>query len=212
MLRVIALILAILGPGAGWAAEVIDGDTLVIDGQIYRIEGIDAPERAQRCGTAETRQWSCGMAAKDYLESWIADRSVTCDAHQSDGYDRLIATCTADGEDIGAKMVFEGHAWAFTRYSLTYVDQEKAAAIAGRGIWSAPSVPAWDFRAAKWEVSEQKAPEGCPIKGNISRNGKIYHTPWSQWYDRTDINTSRGERWFCSEDQAIAAGWRAPLR
>jgi hypothetical protein len=60
----------------------------------------------------------------------------------------------------------------------------------------------------------QEAPEGCPIKGNINSEGeRIYHTPWgSQWYERTKISADQGEQWFCSERQALDAGWRAPLR
>ena len=55
-------------------------------------------------------------------------------------------------------------------------------------------------------------PPGCLIKGNISRNGQIYHVPGkSRWYEKTCINRP-GERWFCSEQEARRAGWRAPLR
>ena len=52
------------------------------------------------------------------------------------------------------------------------------------------------------------------IKGNINRDGeRIYHTPWSSpHYKRTKINTSKGERWFCTEGEARQAGWRAPYR
>ena len=50
----------------------------------------------------------------------------------------------------------------------------------------------------------------CRIKGNISSSGKIYHVPGSTNYDRTRIDESKGERWFCSEEEAKAAGWRAP--
>lgn len=50
----------------------------------------------------------------------------------------------------------------------------------------------------------------CRIKGNISDSGKIYHVPGSPWYERTEINESKGERWFCTEEQARAAGWRPP--
>jgi hypothetical protein len=32
--------------------------------------------------------------------------------------------------------------------------------------------------------------------------------PWSPWYARVKIDVSRGERWFCSEAEALAAGWR----
>jgi len=49
----------------------------------------------------------------------------------------------------------------------------------------------------------------CPIKGNISLNGeRIYHVPDGKWYDKTTIDTLKGERWFCSEEEARAAGWR----
>lgn len=50
----------------------------------------------------------------------------------------------------------------------------------------------------------------CLIKGNISANGKIYHVPGSPSYDSTRIDESKGERWFCTEAEARAAGWRPP--
>jgi hypothetical protein len=51
---------------------------------------------------------------------------------------------------------------------------------------------------------------GCGIKGNIStRTGeRIYHMPGQKYYFETRINWFRGERWFCSESDARAAGWR----
>ena len=60
-----------------------------------------------------------------------------------------------------------------------------------------------------WRSSNESFPEGCRIKGNISLNGeRIYHVPGGEWYDETRIDRSRGERWFCSENEAQAAGWR----
>jgi len=52
--------------------------------------------------------------------------------------------------------------------------------------------------------------ESCVIKGNISYNTdeKIYHLPGDEYYDETKINPEYGERWFCSEREAQAAGWR----
>ena len=51
------------------------------------------------------------------------------------------------------------------------------------------------------------------IKGNISSTGeKIYHVPGGQYYDKTTIDKSLGERCFSSEKEAISAGWRASLR
>ena len=50
---------------------------------------------------------------------------------------------------------------------------------------------------------------GCVIKRNISSSGeRIYHVPGQRYYDNTQINESKGERWFCSEQEAVAAGWR----
>jgi hypothetical protein len=53
-----------------------------------------------------------------------------------------------------------------------------------------------------------------PIKGNVSFNGdeKIYHVPGQAYYDETTIDTRYGERWFCTEDEARAAGWRRSKR
>jgi endonuclease YncB( thermonuclease family) len=53
-------------------------------------------------------------------------------------------------------------------------------------------------------------PGKCVIKGNVSDNGRIYHVPGSAFYDRTKIDEDKGERWFCTEGEAQAAGWRAP--
>ena len=57
-------------------------------------------------------------------------------------------------------------------------------------------------------------PGGCNIKGNISiRTGeRIYHVPGGEYYDATVINPAKGERWFCSEEEAQAAGWRKSRR
>ncbi|HXY57496.1 MAG TPA: phospholipase D-like domain-containing protein [Methylocystis sp.] len=53
------------------------------------------------------------------------------------------------------------------------------------------------------------ARSGCAIKGNINARGeRLYHLPGGRGYDRVVIDTVRGERWFCSEREAVAAGWR----
>jgi hypothetical protein len=50
----------------------------------------------------------------------------------------------------------------------------------------------------------------CDIKGNISvdTQEKIYHVPSGAFYNSTVINTDYGERWFCTEAEAKANGWR----
>lgn len=56
--------------------------------------------------------------------------------------------------------------------------------------------------------------QGCDIKGNISyeTGEKIYHVPGGQYYEATIIRPEYGERWFCAEEEAIAAGWRRSKR
>jgi hypothetical protein len=51
---------------------------------------------------------------------------------------------------------------------------------------------------------------GCNIKGNISWNqkAKLYHLPEMKDYKITKIDPAKGERWFCTESEAIANGWK----
>ncbi|MBI4384921.1 MAG: thermonuclease family protein [Nitrospinae bacterium] len=57
--------------------------------------------------------------------------------------------------------------------------------------------------------AERQRQDDCRIKGNINRKKeKIYHVPGGQWYGKTQIDESQGERWFCSEEEAARAGWR----
>ena len=99
----------------------------------------------------------------------------------------------------------------FRRYGDIYDQQELQARAEKRGIWAEASpTPPWDYRASRWKTTAQAAPRpDCPIKGNINADGeRIYHTPFSRWYDRTRISQRVGERWFCDENEARAAGWR----
>ncbi|WP_363352344.1 phospholipase D-like domain-containing protein [Methylocystis echinoides] len=57
--------------------------------------------------------------------------------------------------------------------------------------------------------SEMAGTESCLIKGNISRSGeRIYHVPGDHTYARVRMDKGRDKRWFCTEEQAVAAGWR----
>ncbi|MDD5103442.1 MAG: S-layer homology domain-containing protein [Candidatus Peribacteraceae bacterium] len=56
---------------------------------------------------------------------------------------------------------------------------------------------------------EEPVNDSCEIKGNISsKQEKIYHVPGCGSYNQTQINEAAGERWFCSEQEAVDAGWR----
>lgn len=192
-------------------ARVVDGDTIDINGHRVRLEGIDAPETAQSCASKSGGTWDCGRAAARALQALVAATDVSCDSRGADKYGRVLGLCFAEGRDLNATMVKTGMAWAFTKYSQSYVAEETAARSAQAGVWQAPSQAPWDFRHKGWQVAEATAPQGCAIKGNVSGKGHIYHMPWSPWYDRVTVDTARGEQWFCSESEAQAAGWRPAL-
>jgi endonuclease YncB( thermonuclease family) len=189
-------------------ARVIDGDTIEIAGRHVRLEGIDAPEIAQTCGRWLIGTWPCGKAAGDALEKLIGGATVSCGSHGLDKYGRTLGVCFVAGRDINAEMVREGYAWAFIRYSTSYVQEEAEARALRVGIWQGEAEPAWEFRAHRWAGAEQAAPNGCAIKGNVTAHGRIYHMPWSPWYGKIRIDEAKGKRWFCTEAEALAAGWR----
>ena len=189
-------------------AAAIDGDTLAVGGVRIRLEGIDAPEAQQTCTDASGRAWACGAEATRLLARVVAGRLVTCEERGLDKYKRVLGVCQAAGVDLNAEMVRRGLAWAFVRYSRSYVREEQAARAKRVGIWAGTAQPAWDYRAGKWQTTEAAAPRGCPIKGNVGSNGRIYHMPWSPWYQRIRMDAGKGKRWFCSEAEAIKEGWR----
>lgn len=192
-------------------ASVIDGDTLRVDGHTIRIHGIDAPEQGQLCNRPDGGNWPCGRAATVRMGQLTADVSLACQSIENDRYGRVVAKCRAGSRDLGEALVGEGMAWAFRRYSEDYMAVETIAQADGIGIWQTETQTAWDYRKApQVDSSERPSAADCLIKGNISSTGeRIYHMPWSPAYSRTKINTSNGERWFCSEEEAREAGWRA---
>lgn len=192
-------------------ARITDGDTLSIGPIVIRLNGIDAPEAGQSCSDKRGKNWACGTGATNRLAELVGKGPIQCRALDRDAYGRVIGQCFSGAVDLGAALVSEGLAWSFVRYSDAYSEQEAAARAADVGIWSGVNETPWDYRDNGWERAAAEAPRpGCPIKGNISQAGeRIYHTPWSPHYRRTRINEDKGERWFCDEAEAVAAGWRA---
>lgn len=212
MIRLCSLLFAITYATAALPApngrlHVIDADTFDVGGVRVRLFGVDAPEMGQPC-RVQGQERDCGRWARDLVRDRFEGRQAGCDAQDTDRYGRVVAICRVGDVDIGAALVQDGIAWAYRRYSSRYDLDEKAAAVAGRGLWAFTLDLPSDYRAA--QVIGRDAPDGnCAIKGNISESGRIYHVPGGRDYDRTGINPARGERWFCSRADAEAAGWRA---
>lgn len=189
-------------------AKVIDGDTIHIWEHKIRMYGYDAPESEQTC-QRQNKTYECGTAATEGLVQLTVGQTVQCQTTDKDRYGRWIATCLVKGTDVGAWMVGKGLAVAYRRYSTAYVADEEAAEAKGLGLWAGPFVMPWDWRRGKRLAKGSTASQACDIKGNITKSGEhIYHTKDSPWYGRTKINEAQGEHWFCSEQEAQAAGWR----
>jgi endonuclease YncB( thermonuclease family) len=211
MFRVCSLLAALhfatpaLADSAG-RLTVIDGDTFDVGGTRVRLFGVDAPEQDQTCTRGGTI-WECGAWVTEQVTALYGNQLATCTRVETDRYDREISRCTVAGTDLGQALVLAGLATAYREYSMDYDLAEKSAQVTGAGIWSGTFETPSEFRAEQ-RPPAQETPGDCIIKGNISDSGRIYHVPGNENYEDTRINTSRGERWFCSEAEARVAGWR----
>lgn len=131
-------------PLAGVVTRVIDGDTLVLRPPAgapleVRLRDIDAPESCQ--------DW--GPEARRALEEFALGKTAELRAGPRDAYGRTVGRVTVDGQDLGVRMVVEGHAWS-TRTKWDngpLVKQERQAMVLRRGLHAAPgAVVPWRFR------------------------------------------------------------------
>lgn len=199
-------------PGLVGAVRVIDGDTIDVGNTRIRLHGIDAPEAKQTCKTEQGQTWKCGAWVTDQVTTLFGGKQAQCEAITTDRYDRIVARCTVQGQDMGREIVSAGLAFAYRKYARDYVLDEKVAAIQDVGLHASRVQNPSQFRQTR-AVGRIPPDRACKIKGNISSKGvHIYHMPGQRDYERTGIRPEKGERWFCSASQARQAGWRAAKR
>jgi endonuclease YncB( thermonuclease family) len=214
--------------------KIREGDQIVIGSSRIRLAGIDAPSVDQLCLNTKGERWTCGVAARDELIKHAENKPWTCHINRVDRRGRSVAKCEVDGEDIQKWMVKSGWALSYVRFSHDYDADEKAARDAKAGMWQGAFIAPWDWRvrnkktvilgAAKPPANAHAillasasgpvapSPE-CTIKGNVNGAGEcIYHTPKSRWYAQIKMQVSKGTRWFCSVEDAEAAGCRETKR
>jgi endonuclease YncB( thermonuclease family) len=214
--------------------KIRDGDQIMIGNTRIRLGGIDAPSSDQLCLNNNGERWTCGVAAREELVRHAGNKPWTCHARQTDRRGRTVARCEVDGEDIQQWLVKSGWALAYVRFSHDYDADEKAAREAKAGMWQGAFIAPWDWRVRNKKTTilgAVKPPENanaillasasgpvapspdCTIKGNVNRSGVcIYHQPTSRWYAKIEMNVSKGTRWFCSVEDAEAAGCRETKR
>ncbi|HUF53659.1 MAG TPA: thermonuclease family protein [Dehalococcoidia bacterium] len=207
--------------------SVVDGDTInvLIDGQEYAVRyiGIDTPEsgdprRAEEC---------FGQEASARNEELVGGRTVGLekDVSETDQFGRLLRYVWLDtSEMVNATLVRDGYAESISyppdlRHQELLDQLETTARANGHGLWGpecaeTPTVLAGGQPVAGGETCDYSGTSEPVIKGNISQNTgeRIYHVPGQENYGPTRINEGAGERWFCTESEAVSAGWRKSLR
>ncbi len=189
-------------------AVALSGDTLRVGKTTIVLSGIEAPVEGQTCLSDRSRPWRCDTAAKSALARLLRLGAVRCALSGSNDRGQNVGACRSGETDIAAELVRNGNVFAETGFFSSYGGLESKAREAKAGIWHGEVVRPSEYRSQKWEAAKRESPEGCPIKGNVSRGQRIYVLPWARNYKRVKISSRRGERWFCSEEEALVAGWK----
>ena len=189
--------------------SVIDGDSIQIGAGVYRLAGIDAPELGQACEESG-HLTPCGLNAAFELRKLfqLEKGPITC--YVRPAKDTPIATCMVDDRDISAMMLKSGYVTAIAGGSPHYAAAENRAQKAGLGIWSGPFVLPREWREGRRLAAEHAAGQAaCRIKGIVTEGGeRFYYGPLDNGFDSMKVDPRRGDRLFCSDDEARRAGWR----
>ena len=125
--------------------RVIDGDTIVLNGEKIRFSGIDTPELKQTC-LKDGQEVPCGMTAKRLLAEKIGNATVKCISDGKDVYKRTLAECFVNGESLSKFLVRSGYAFAYRKYSTKFIKDEEFAKANKLGMWAMTFQYPWDFR------------------------------------------------------------------
>jgi endonuclease YncB( thermonuclease family) len=227
-----------LSPPQTWAATptVRDGGTLQLGSMTYRLDGIDTPAFDQLCIDEHADSWTCGIEARDQLTKLIAGRQVRCEDLGIDptSKKRHLGACRIEGEtsNLSQLMVRQGFALNVEPSATGRFKTDEARAREDRqGLWKGCFVAPQEFRIGRKDGALQGGscradrdreiraalfpddlvmPPGCSIKGKfavrarVTGNVGIYHLQACRGYPPL----TNPDRWFCSEEDAQAAGFR----
>ena len=164
----IAILLALLGAPAfaatveGRVVGIADGDSITLldadkTQHRIRIDGIDAPEKAQPFGDR----------SRQNMVRMVAGKEVIVECHKTDRYGRQIckvrvqpSVCPAYGKtlDVGHAQILGGLAWWYRQYAKEqsaedrgrYESAEQEARARKIGLWSDNNpIPPWEWRRAR---------------------------------------------------------------
>ena len=141
------LILGLLTCNTSFAdnLKIIDGDTIILNGEKIRFSGIDTPELKQTCLQGDQKV-NCGMIAKRLLAEKIGKATIECIGEGKDTYKRTLAECFVNGESLSKFLVRSGYAFAYRKYSKKFIKDEEFAKAKKLGMWEMTFQYPWDFR------------------------------------------------------------------
>jgi endonuclease YncB( thermonuclease family) len=237
-MRFLIIVLALFWAGRACAGDAIvrDGHTLQLGDVTYRLDGIDAPEFDQMCIDEHAEPWTCGVDARDQLAKLIDKRGVHCEDLGADKtYGKWhLGVCTVEGEttSLNQSLVRQGFALNLEGDAKGRFKEDEAGAKNGlKGLWKGCFVAPQEFRrhdksgtllgsACRSDKdrelrqalfpNEPAMPPGCNIKARyaararVTGNIGVYHLQICQSY----APVTKPDRWFCSEEDAKAAGFR----
>jgi endonuclease YncB( thermonuclease family) len=221
-----------------WAAGTVirDGGTIQLADVTYRLDGVDAPAFDQMCIDEHADAWACGVEARDQLASLIGSRKVHCEDLGADPTykKRHTGICSVEGETVSLNQLVVRQGFALNldpSVKGKFKEDEAGAKDNRQGLWKGCFVAPQEFhrgvkdgallggscRADKdREIravlfpEDPAMPSGCSIKGKfavrarVTGNIGIYHLQGCRSYPAI----TKPDRWFCSPDDAQAAGFR----
>lgn len=197
--------------------NIVDGDTIDVmineKKERVRLILIDTPEtKHPRHGVQPF-----GQEASDFTTEYLTNKEVILekDISERDRYGRVLAYVWVGNQNFNKMLVEKGLARvAIFPPDIKYVNEfekvQNTARQKGIGIWSIEDYVQDKGYQANENIKEasESNRKNCTIKGNInSKREKIYHLPTGQYYEAVIP-----EAWFCSEDEAKNAGFRASKR
>ena len=188
MIAILGVIAILFSSSQHVVTRIIDGDT--IEGSGYdkniRLIGIDTAEEGD-CYREESTK-----ATRDLLLDKLV--RVETDSNETDNFGRVLAyVYLSDGTFVNKRLLELGAGEFFydsvnLKHQAELVSAAEAARTNNERLW--------------------KACGPCEVKGNYDIHGKrYYHLPSFRHYSQVVVNSDKADRWFCSEAEAIEAGF-----
>lgn len=170
--------------------RIIDGDTFIIEGnRQIRLMSVNAPE-VGLCGSQQ---------ATEKLSSLISGKKVRLEGEINDHFGRMLALVYIDDKLVNEELILSG--WArFTSTASSASEKLKSA------FQQAKDQKLGVFSSLCYQTTNPDNPK-CSIKGNVREGKKTYFFPGCGNYSNVALELDQGDQWFCSENQALTAGF-----